>query len=186
MKKCEWVGSVDNQSLGPAARRTHGMSGTSTYRSWVSMVQRCTNPNNGRYSSYGGRGITVCDRWLSFLNFDEDMGERPEGKSIDRYPDVNGNYEPSNCRWATPKEQGCNRRNNRLIEFGGKTATLSQWAEQIGIPRETLLSRLDRGWDLKRALNLDPRLSRTKITAHTRPESSDTAKTARSSIEEQQ
>jgi hypothetical protein len=124
------------------------------------MIQRCTNPNDGRYASYGGRGIKVREEWLQFESFLSDMGERPQGKSLDRYPDVNGNYEPGNCRWANPKEQSRNRRNNRMIEFDGKTATLSQWAEEIGVPRETLLSRLDRGWDLQRAL--DPRVARQK------------------------
>jgi hypothetical protein len=92
----------------------HGMHGTVEYNSWDSMVQRCSNPNNN-YSDYGGRGITVCDRWLeSFKNFYEDMGPRPSDiHSIDRI-DVNGNYEPSNCRWATPKEQARNKRNIKI------------------------------------------------------------------------
>jgi hypothetical protein len=88
---------------------THGMHKSRTYRSWRSMKNRCTNPNTPNYNSYGGRGITVCERWLnSFENFLADMGERPEGTSIDRI-DVNGNYEQSNCRWATPKEQSNNQ-----------------------------------------------------------------------------
>lgn len=92
----------------------HGHAGRTgkrspTYASWTAMRTRCTNPNSPRWSSYGGRGITVCDRWQEFKNFLDDMGERPEGKTLDRI-DVNGNYEPKNCRWATQKEQHDNQR----------------------------------------------------------------------------
>jgi hypothetical protein len=86
-----------------------GAGASPTYRSWAGMLQRCRNPNNPRYRDYGGRGITVCERWSSFVNFLADMGERPPGKTLDRR-DVDGNYEPHNCTWSTPKEQHANRR----------------------------------------------------------------------------
>ena len=91
------------------ARAQHRMYGTPTYRSWASMIQRCTNEKRHNYAYYGGRGITVCVRWRDFDAFLADMGERPDGTTLDRI-DNEGNYEPGNCEWATPKQQSNNRR----------------------------------------------------------------------------
>ena len=132
--------------------RTHGMSGTPEYESWSAMVQRCTNPSNPAYSDYGGRGVTVCDRWrISFEAFYADMGPRPAGTSIDRI-DVNGTYRPDNCRWATRKQQQRNTRRNRLVVAFGEELPLAEWAERVGIDYGALQGRLDRGWPVERAL----------------------------------
>lgn len=113
------------------------------FNCWASMKQRCSNPALRSYKDYGGRGITVCERWRdSFLAFLEDMGKRPSpDHSIERI-DVNGNYEPSNCRWATRKEQGRNKRTTRKV--GGLPITAV--AEQVGVVAATVRGRLDRGW----------------------------------------
>jgi hypothetical protein len=88
----------------------HGHYGSPTYLSWANMIQRCTNPKQKAYKYYGGRGIKVCKRWRDFRHFLADMGVRPEGMSLDRWPNKNGNYKPGNCRWATQTEQIANRR----------------------------------------------------------------------------
>jgi hypothetical protein len=101
------------------ANTTHGNCGTPEYISWQAMKARCYYPKNPDWRNYGGRGIAVCDRWRnSFENFLADMGPRPEGKSIDRFPDKDGNYEPGNCRWATMKEQQNNRNHKRFCKYG--------------------------------------------------------------------
>lgn len=130
---------------------THGVSKSSTYKSWEMMRQRCLNKNYDRYSDYGGRGIKICDRWLDFNNFLNDMGEKPAGLSLDRI-DVNGNYEPSNCKWSTMKEQNRNRRYNNLISFNGETRCLQEWCELFSIKEGTLRSRLKNGWSVVDAL----------------------------------
>lgn len=112
---------------------------------WLSMRNRCNNRNYKQYKDYGGRGIKVCERWSNFENFLEDMGERPKGFQIDRV-DNGGDYEPSNCRWATRNTQCSNRRDNHLITYKGKTQNLTQWSKEIGVDRETLFHRVKRGY----------------------------------------
>jgi predicted nucleic acid-binding Zn ribbon protein len=134
----------------------HGMRGISEYDIWRSMAQRCNNQKSSSYTNYGGRGIVMCDRWLDpengFTNFYTDMGPRPSPKhSIDRI-DVDGNYCPENCRWATHKEQARNKRNNKMITYAGKTLCLVEWDEEVGIPYTTIWARLRNGWSVEEAL----------------------------------
>ena len=131
----------------------HGWCGTRTYRCWKDMIQRATNPNRPGCKDYSGRGIRVCDRWRgSFVLFLEDMGKCPDGIELDRFPDKNGNYEPSNCRWATDHQQTRNMRRNRLITFRGKTQCVTDWADEVGLSVTCIRLRLNKGWDVERAL----------------------------------
>jgi|HubBroStandDraft_2_1064218.scaffolds.fasta_scaffold00006_9 hypothetical protein len=119
---------------GTPIRHGHNQVGhrTGTYNSWDTMIQRCTNPRNDNYRNYGARGITVCERWLIFANFLADMGERPEGLTLDRLDNSKG-YAPENCKWITRKEQLNNKRTNVVIEYMGKSQTLAQWAVELGV-----------------------------------------------------
>lgn len=140
--------------INPTGRRSwkHGMSRTDTYKVWADMRSRCTLPSVKQYADYGGRGIRVCDAWLTFVGFFADMGERPDGCTLERI-DNNGNYEKSNCRWATRKEQGRNRRDNHLLNYMGQTRTITEWCEHLGLIRGRVQNRLDHGWSVERALN---------------------------------
>lgn len=127
------------------AQRTHGKSSSKEYAVWASMHYRCTNPNCENYSRYGGRGISICERWQSFENFLEDMGPKPAGHSIDRI-DNDGNYEPANCRWASDEQQRGNKGNSQHLTYNGKTMTIGQWAKQLGVKKGRLFYRLYSGW----------------------------------------
>jgi len=121
---------------------THGLSKHTLYRTWNGMVQRCTIEHNKDYASYGGRGITVCDRWLDVENFIIDMGEKPQRATLDRI-DNNKGYHPNNCRWATPLAQGNNKRNNREVVVDGiRFKTLAAAARYFKMPESTLRNRL--------------------------------------------
>lgn len=122
--------------------RRHSLSGSSTYQTWIDMRRRCEQPQNKNFARYGGRGIAVCDRWRqSFEAFVEDMGLRPDGKSLDR-KDGDGPYSPENCRWATQAEQQNNRRSNRPLTWRGETHNLGIWAAKVGLSPSTLRQRL--------------------------------------------
>jgi len=122
----------------------HGLSRSPTHNSWVRMRTRCLNPASDRFAYYGGRGITICDRWSVFENFLQDMGERPKGMTLDRI-DPNGHYEPSNCRWASAKTQASNTRRNRFLLHGGETLTMTEWARATGVCESFARRRLKRG-----------------------------------------
>lgn len=130
---------------------THGHSKTPTYRTWIGMKSRCQNTNYGRFNDYGGRGITVCERWQSFELFLADMGERPQGMELDRI-DNDGNYTKENCRWVSSKENGRNTRKNVFLTHDGKTCTIAEWAEILGIGSATIHFRHSKGWTAERIL----------------------------------
>jgi hypothetical protein len=123
------------------------MTGTSTYRSWAAMKTRCSNPNCKDYQRYGGRGISYCDAWENFEAFYADMGEKPDGMTLERI-DYDKGYSPENCRWATDAEQQQNKSTNVWLVYGGKRMILSEWSKHLSIPTETLRNRLSRTDDL--------------------------------------
>lgn len=135
-----------------ARNTTHGLAGTPEHYIWQNMRGRCNTPSAVGFENYGGRGIRVCERWSSFENFLADMGPRPSPKhSIDR-DDVNGHYEPGNCRWATREEQANNTRRNHRLTHDGRTMTVMQWSRATGIHRKTIERRLEMGWTVDAAV----------------------------------
>ena len=151
-----WLHSGQKKVNDMAQRKheMHGMYGTKLYKTWNNMISRCYCKSFRKYRNYGGRGITVCDEWkasfVSFMEWAMANGYR-EDLTIDRI-DVNGNYEPSNCRWLTNEEQQLNKRTNRNIEYNGEIHPLTKWAKITGIHPKTISTRIDRGWSVEEAL----------------------------------
>lgn len=135
-----------------ASKITHGMSNSRLYRIWQNMKNRCYNPNVDRYDRYGGRGITVCEKWRdsfeAFYKWAIDNGYSDE-LSIDR-KDVNGNYTPDNCRWISMDKQADNKSNSRIFEYNGEARTVSEWSKILDISRDIIWNRIKRGWDIER------------------------------------
>jgi hypothetical protein len=133
---------------------THGLSKHPLYSVWQGIHSRCRGYNLKDIPCYVDTGITVCERWSGpdgFVNFLEDMGERPEGTQIDRINNSKG-YSPENCRWVTSKENNRNRRSNRKITFNGKSQCISEWSEETGLSKGVIKSRLDNAWSIELAL----------------------------------
>lgn len=141
---------------------THGMTDSLTWKSWKSMLDRCYGEHRTDNHNYKARGIIVCERWRhSFEAFLADMGERPSRRhSIERI-DNDGHYEPGNCCWATPEQQGRNRRTNHNMTMNGQTMCLKDWANKVGIRETTLWARLKAGWSIEKSLSAPVRKRRT-------------------------
>lgn len=135
----------------------HGKRTSRVYKIWQSMRERCNSPRNASYPRYGGRGISVCERWHAFENFYADMGDPPAGYSLERI-DVNGNYEPSNCKWIPLGEQALNRTSTRFLTAFGETKSIPMWLKdsRCKVGRPVLGKRLENGWDDERALSVPP------------------------------
>lgn len=131
--------------------RKHGMEGTKTYSIWASVKARCSNQQSPLYAAYGGIGVTIDPRWLDFVNFYADMGEKPDDMSLDRI-DPFGGYWPENCRWADRKTQARNKRKTVYLEYRGQKKSPAEWAEIMGLPRKTVSERIRKGWSTERAL----------------------------------
>lgn len=140
--------------INPAIHGTHLMSATPEYKCWAKLKARCLNPNDSSFADYGGRGILVCDRWLTgFEAFFEDMGYKPSPlHSIDRI-DVDGNYEPGNCRWATPREQAQNQRTTHYVMLHGEQMALREACRRIGAPYKSVHKRIMAGATFERAVH---------------------------------
>ena len=139
------------------ARRPESKTNLPEYEVWHTMKRRCQAPTAANYARYGGRGITVCERWRKFEAFFEDMGPRPTPSHTIERIDSNGPYSSDNCRWATPKDQARNRSNNRFVTFQGETKTVVEWSEITGISNHVIYKRLADGWEIGEALTRQSR-----------------------------
>ena len=146
-------------------KRSHGMAGRTDgkpgpkrapiYGIWANIKQRCLNPNNPRYADYGGRGITLCKRWHTFENFYADLGDAPEGLTLDRIKNNKG-YSPSNVRWVTRADNNRNSRRCVMVEIDGQSKPINVWCREFGVPYVTFKQRRRNGWDLVRAVSTVP------------------------------
>lgn len=147
-----------------ALNRTHGASGTLTWKRWRSMVARCTMKNAKSYPRYGGRGIIVCERWLtSFENFLSDMGECPDDNFTLERKNNDGNYELTNCRWATRKEQNRNSSRNHILVFKDESHCITEWADILGINFRTIMTRINKGWSAEQALGTPIKTQKQRV-----------------------
>jgi hypothetical protein len=133
--------------------KTHGMTKSRTYKSWRSMINRCTLPSTPSYKSYGAKGIGYDSSWKDFNNFLSDMGERPEGMTLDRIDGAKG-YSRENCRWANPSQQQANRKNCMQITYDGITKTAAEWAVSLGLTKGAVWNRIKAGWPVEKAVTL--------------------------------
>lgn len=144
-------GCLQKESIGKVNLK-HGMTKDPIYAIWHSMMQRCYDKNSHAFNRYGGRGINVCDKWQEFEGFYEDMGDKPDGFSLERC-DVNGDYTPENVVWADAKTQANNRRSNVILEHNGKKQTMQQWCDELGLKIGTVWARLNvYGYSIEKAL----------------------------------
>lgn len=151
-RSCGCIG----REIAPWSSGAHRLSGHPLYSIWYDMISRCTNPRSPSFPGYGGRGIEVCSEWsdpeTGLVRFTDDMSDGYErGLQIDRRDNEQG-YSKANCRWATPKENGRNRRNNRLITYRGQTRCVAEWAEVLNLSKWALKGRLNRDWPAGRTL----------------------------------
>lgn len=165
-KRVQSCGCLNRQPITGSTTYIHGHARrglvTPTHHTWANMLRRCNDPSNKNYHQYGGRGISVCERWLIFENFLSDMGERPAGLTLDR-TENDGNYEPGNCKWITHYEQMQNTRVVRRITFNGETLRLHEWAKRLNIGVERLRRRLrelplDEAMIIPKPIEIKPKL----------------------------